>query len=59
VPNNQQTKQTKRKKKKKKKKKKERAGQRLWRRGTEEVGHKRGKKAEEKIVKHRTKVRKH
>jgi hypothetical protein len=58
VPNNQQTKQTKRNKKEKKKKKK-RARHRLWRRGTEEVGHKRGKKAEEKIVKHRTKVRKH
>jgi hypothetical protein len=35
------------------------AGQRLGRRGTEEAGHKRGKRAEEKGVKHRTKAREH
>jgi hypothetical protein len=38
-------------------KKKKTAGQRLGRRGTEEAGHKRGKRAEEKGVKHRTKAR--
>jgi hypothetical protein len=39
--------------------KKTTAGQRLGRRGTEEVGYKRGKRAEEKMVKHRTKARVH
>jgi hypothetical protein len=34
-------------------------GQRLRRRGTEEAGHKMGKRAEEKGVKHRTKAREH
>jgi hypothetical protein len=33
------------------------AGQRLGRRGIEEAGHKRGKMAEEKGVKHHTKAR--
>jgi hypothetical protein len=54
VPNNQQTKQTKH-----EKKKKTMAGQRLGRRRTEEAGHKRGKRVEEKGVKHRTKAREH
>ena len=35
------------------------AGQRLGKMGTEETRHKRGKMAEEKGVKHRTKVREH
>jgi hypothetical protein len=57
VPNNQQTKQTKQ--EKKKKNKKTTVGQKLGRRGIEEAGHKRGKRSEEKGVKHHTKAREH
>jgi hypothetical protein len=39
--------------------KKTTAGQRLGRRGAEKARHKRGKRAKEKGVKHRTKVREH
>jgi hypothetical protein len=53
VPNSQQTKQT------KQEEKKTTARQRLGRRGTEEVGHKRRKRAEKKEVKHHTKAMEH
>ena len=55
----QPTNQTNKTEKTKKKKKKHPAGQRRGRRGTHEVGHKRRKRAEEKGVKHRTRVREH
>jgi hypothetical protein len=51
MSNNQQTKQNKTRKKM--------ARQKLGRRGTKEAGHKRGKRTEEKEVKHRTKAREH